>query len=361
MVQSTSAGPTPIADTMTGMSRGLSALSVAALVVVAAAVAAEQQNTPAAQIPPGLPEWAYTPPAPGAPPPPSALPADDTAVVRIPGTDKTFTRGELRAQKETMDWHPEDRRGTPPEIVRFGKEGARQCNLCHLPDGSGRPENAPISSLHPAYFMQQMQDFRDGLRKSADPRKANTNLMVGFAKATTIEEDRAAAEFFAQQPYPRRIKVVESKTAPKVRMQGGMHMAIPAGEGGGMEPIAADEIVEVPDDNLRAEARDTRMGWTAYVPPGTLNRGKQVAARAQCATCHGPNLEGIGPVPALAGRSPSYAMRQLFDFKTGARRGPWGELMTPIVASLSVQDLAAVSAYAASLQPPVAPRTGSVR
>jgi len=360
-VQTTSAGPTPIADTMTGMSRGLGALSVAALVVVAAAVAAEQQNTPAAQIPPGLPEWAYTPPAPGAPPPPSALPADDTAVVRIPGTDKTFTRGELRAQKETMDWHPEDRRGTPPEIVRFGKEGARQCNLCHLPDGSGRPENAPISSLHPAYFMQQMQDFRAGLRKSADPRKSNTNLMIGFAKATTIEEDRAAAEFFAQQPYPRRIKVVESKTAPKVRMQGGMHMAIPAGEGGGIEPIAADEIVEVPDDNLRAEARDTRMGWTAYVPPGTLNRGKQVAAMAQCATCHGPNLEGIGPVPALAGRSPSYAMRQLFDFKTGARRGPWGELMKPIVAGLSVQDLMAVSAYAASLQPPVLPTTRPAR
>jgi cytochrome c553 len=208
--------------------------------------------------------------------------------------------------------------------------------------------------VHPVYFLQQMQDFRNGLRRSADPRKANTNLMIGFAKATTPEEDRAAAEFFAEQPYPRRLKVVESKTAPKVRLQGGMHMAIPAGEGGGMEPIAADEIVEVPDDNLRAEARDTRMGWTAYVAPGTLKRGRQIAARAQCATCHGANLEGLGPVPPLAGRSPSYAMRQLFDFKTGARRGPWGELMKPVVAGLTVQDLMAVSAYAASIQPPSA-------
>jgi cytochrome c553 len=176
--------------------------------------------------------------------------------------------------------------------------------------------------------------------------------MIGFAKATTPEEDRAAAEFFAQQPYPRRLKVVESKTAPRVRMQGGMHMAIPAGEGGGMTPIAADQIVEVPDDNLRAEARDTRMGWTAYVPPGTLKRGRQIAVKAQCATCHGANLEGLGPVPPLAGRSPSYTMRQLFDFKTGARRGPWGELMKPVVAGLTVQDLMAVSAYAASIEPP---------
>jgi len=338
------------------MSRTLGALFASALVILGASAVVAQQNAPAAPIPAGLPDWAYTPPVPGAPPPPSALPTDDSAAVSIPGTAKTFTRGQLRAAKETMDWYPEDRHGTIPNIARFGKEGVRQCTLCHLPDGAGRPENAPISSYHPVYFMQQMQDFRNGLRKSADPRKANTNTMIGFTKAMNPEEDRAAAEYFAQQPYPRRMKVVESKTAPKVRMQGGMHMPVPAGEGGGMEPIKADEMVEVPDDNLRAEARDTRMGWTAYVPPGTLNRGKQVAAKAQCATCHGANLEGIGPVPPLAGRSPSYTMRQLFDFKTGARRGPWGELMRPVVASLSVQDLMAVSAFAASIQPPTAAR-----
>jgi cytochrome c553 len=333
-----------------------------AVVILGASIVAQQQAAPApaaaapaSPVPAGLPDWAYTPPPPaGSPPPPSALPADDAAVVSIQGTTKTFTRGLLRAQKETMDWHPEDRLGTIPDIARFGKQGVRQCTLCHLPDGSGRPENAPISAYHPTYFVQQMQDFRDGLRKSADPRKANTNVMIGFAKATTREEDLAAALYFAQQPYPRRIKVVESRTAPKVRLQGGMHMAVPAAEGGAMVPIPAGEIVEIPDDNLRAEARDTRMPWTAYVPPGTLNRGKQLAAKYQCATCHGINLEGIGPVPALAGRSPSYTMRQLFDMKTGARRGPWAELMKPIVTSMSVQDMAAVSAFAASAPAPTA-------
>jgi cytochrome c553 len=340
------------------------AFGAIAVVILGASMLAQQQaapapaaTAPASPVPAGLPDWAYTPPPPaGSPPAPSALPADDTAVVSIPGTAKTFTRGLLRAQKETMDWHPEDRHGTIPDIARFGKQGVRQCTLCHLPDGSGRPENAPISAYHPTYFMQQMQDYRDGLRKSADPRKTNTNLMIGFAKATTREEDMAAAQYFAQQPYPRRIKVVESKTAPRVRLQGGMHMAVPANEGGGMVPIPAGEIVEIPDDNLRAEARDTRMPWTAYVPPGTLNRGRQLTAKYQCATCHGANLEGIGPVPALAGRSPSYTMRQLFDMKTGARRGPWAELMKPIVTLMSVQDMAAVSAFAASTPAPAAAR-----
>ena len=326
---------------------------VSVLFAVPAGVA--QSPTPlAVQIPPGLPAWAYTPsPPPGTPPAPSALPADDTAVVRLPDTDRTMTRGALRGQREIPDWYPEDRRGQMPAIVRSGREGVRACGLCHLADGSGRPENAPVNGLHVEYFIQQMEDFKNGLRRSADPRKANTNLMVGFAKSASQEEIRAAAEYFAAQPYPKRIKVLESRTAPKVRLQGGMHMAIPADEGGGMVPIG-DEIVEVPDDNLRAEARDTRLGFTAYVPIGTLNRGKQLAAKHQCALCHGANLQGLGPVPPLAGRSPSHTMRQLFDMKVGTRRGPWAEMMTPVLTATSIQDLMAVSAYAASLNPPAA-------
>jgi cytochrome c553 len=329
-------------------------VSIAYAVLAASAVLAQNPAAPAGQVPAGLPDWAYTPPPPsGSPPAPSALPAADDAIIRIPGTDRTMTRGTLRGQREIPDWYPEDRRAQMPAIVRSGREGVRACGLCHLADGSGRPENAPVNGLHVAYFIQQMEDFTNGLRRSADPRKSNTNLMVGFAKAATAEEIRAAAEYFAAQPYPKRIKVLESHTAPKVRLQGGMHMTIPASEGGGMVPIK-DEIVEVPDDNLRAEARDTRLGWTAYVPVGTLRRGKELADKHQCGVCHGADLRGLGPVPPLAGRSPSHTMRQLFDMKTGARRGPWAAVMAPTVSGMSVPDLMAVSAYAASLDPPPA-------
>ena len=96
-----------------------------------------------------------------------------------------MTRGALRGQTEIPDWYPEDRRGEMPGVVRSGREGVRACGLCHLADGSGRPENAPVNGLHVAYFIQQMDDFKNGLRRSADPRKANTNLMAGFAKAAT--------------------------------------------------------------------------------------------------------------------------------------------------------------------------------
>ena len=332
-------------------------VAIASIVSTVSVVFTQNPPAPAVQIPADLPDWAYTPPPPrGSPPAPSALPADDNAIIRIPGTDRTMTRGALRGQREIPDWYPEDRRAQMPAVVRSGREGVRACGLCHLADGSGRPENAPVNGLHVAYFIQQMEDFKNGLRRSADPRKSNTGLMAGFAKAATAEEIRAAAEYFAMQPYPNRIKVLESRTAPKVRLQGGMHMTIPASEGGGMVPIG-DAIVEVPDDNLRAEARDTRLGWTAYVPVGTLKRGEELADRHRCGVCHGADLRGLGPVPPLAGRSPSHTMRQLFDMKTGARRGPWAEVMSATLRAMSVEDLMAVSAYAASLKasPPGTP------
>lgn len=349
------------------MNRTQAAVVAVVLVALGGSVVAQQQAAPApaaAPVPPpaNLPEWAYTPPnPPGAPPPPSSLPADDTAVIRIPGVERTLTRGQLRGVTEIPDWRPEEHTGAPA-VVRFGRtaEGVRACGFCHLADGGGRPENASVNGLPVAYFLQQMEDFKTGARDSADPRKNNTNMMITYAKGATPEELRAAAEYFAAKPYGRRIKVVESRTAPKVRLQGGMHMPVPAAEGGGMEPIG-EQIVEVPDDHLRAEARDTHMGYTAYVPVGSINRGKMLAATYQCTTCHGANLEGLGPVPPLAGRSPSYTTRQLYDMKLGARKGPWAELMTPIVQKMSLADMMNVSAYAASLNPPAATTTRAAR
>lgn len=71
----------------------------------------------------------------------------------------------------------------------------------------------------------------------------------------------------------------------------------------------------------------------------------------QCGTCHGADLKGLGPVPGLAGRSPSYLVRQLYDMQHGARKGTWTELMKPVVAKLSDEDMIAIAAYTASLQP----------
>ncbi len=50
----------------------------------------------------------------------------------------------------------------------------------------------------------------------------------------------------------------------------------------------------------------------------------------RCTICHGADLMGMGPVPGLAGRSPSYLVRQLYDMRQGKRTGEWTKLMMPV-------------------------------
>src|SRR5262249_24613752 len=128
-----------------------------------------------------------------------------------------------------------------------------------------------------------------------------------------------------------------------------------AAEGGGTEAIR-QRIIEMPEDLERTELRDSESSFIAYVPVGSIARGEALINGGEgktiaCAICHGADLRGLGPVPGLAGRSPSYIVRQLYDFQQGVRNGRWGELMKPVVARLSEEDMVAIAAYTASRRP----------
>src|SRR3954465_7515145 len=177
--------------------------------------------------------------------------------------------------------------------------------------------------------------------------------MIELSKlASDAEIETAAAYFSALQPR-KRIKVVESDTAPKTYVAGLLWAAAETSE---REPIGS-RIIEVPDDLLRFESRDPRSTFTAYVPVGSLSKGEALVMQGgagkttQCTVCHGPDLKGLGPLPGIAGRSPSYVFRQLYDFQHGARTGAWSPLMAPVVANLNEEDLVAIVAYLASPDP----------
>ena len=105
------------------------------------------------------------------------------------------------------------------------------------------------------------------------------------------------------------------------------------------------------------ESRDPRSTFTAYVPVGSLAKGEALVTKGgpgktvACAPCHGPDLKGLGPLPSIAGRSPSYMFRQLYDFGHGARTGEWSPLMAQVVSNLDQEDMLAIVAYLASLDP----------
>ncbi len=278
----------------------------------------------------------------------------DTSLKSLPGSDLQFIRAQISNRYGPADWFPGDH-PQMPNIVAYGKQGAEvfACSLCHMPNGKGRPENAPVSGLPVDYFLQQMYDFRDGKRNTGEPRKGNVQRMIHFAKEMTEEEMRAAAEYYGSMPWTPWIRVVETETVPKMRIQGGMHLPL---EGNAREPIG-NRIIETPENPEHTEIlRDPRSGFIAYVPVGSLKKGEELVTTGggkttQCGICHGPDLKGLGPVPGIAGRSPSYMMRQLYDMKVGARAGDWTRLMEPVVAPLSEEDLLNIVAYVSSLAP----------
>ena len=193
-----------------------------------------------------------------------------------------------------------------------------------------------------------MNDFRNDLRKSAEARKGNTGRMIAFAKAMTDDEIKAAAKYFSSMKWTPWIKVVETDTVPKTRTSVGMFLPL-EGAQAGTEPLGM-RIIEVPEDADQTEnLRNPRSGFIAYAPNGAVKKGEALAKTAGCGTCHGGDLAGLGPVPGIAGRSPSYVMRQLFDMQNGDRKGLWTELMKPVVAKFSEEDMLNISAYLASV------------
>lgn len=314
------------------------------LVVLGVGLTAQGQVVP--------PPWAFTintPAPPGAAP--AAPAAPDPAPRRVPGSDRAFTVAETRDAFSPPDWHPDGHPPMPTSVAHGRKPEMRACGFCHLTNGQGRPENASLAGLPAAYIIQQMADFASGARKSSEPKMGPPNAMIADAKAATDAEVREAAAYFASFPYRKWIRVVETVDVPSTRIAGWMH--VPSS---GTEPLGR-RIVETPEDLARTELRDGASGFVAYVPVGSIKAGETLATtggngRTQaCGVCHGADLKGLGPVPPLAGRSPSYTVRQLFDFQQGNRQGAWSALMKAAVEQLTVDDMIDLAAYTASLEP----------
>lgn len=241
-----------------------------------------------------------------------------------------------------------------PDVVAHGrKPDVPACGHCHLPNGQGRPENASVAGLPAAYIIAQMADFKNGLRKGSDPEMLSVTNMVKLSKSTSDEDVKAAAAYFSSIKLKPWIRVVEVDQVPKTRPEGGMMVVI---EGGATEPIG-DRVIEVSENLEKTELRDPTSGFIAYVPKGSMEKGKELATSGgngktmACTMCHGPDLKGIGNMPSIAGRSPSQMTRQLIDFQTGARNGPMAPMMKDVATKLTMEDIVAVTGYLASQAP----------
>jgi cytochrome c553 len=82
--------------------------------------------------------------------------------------------------------------------------------------------------------------------------------------------------------------------------------------------------------------------------PEVVAHGAPPNVRA-CAACHLPTGTGHDESAYLAGLPPAYFIRQMADFKSGARKG--SGMMTTIAKNISADDVKAAANYFASLKP----------
>ena len=322
-------------------------------------LAAQQSSVPAQQeVLTDLPAWAYGFDNTTEAPPPDSPDSDARGgpekgeLKHLPASTMSFTLTQIRDNSGPADWYPNDHPQMPNIVAHGHKPGVVACSFCHYPNGKGRPVNTNLTGLPYEYILHTLADFKSGARSSADTRKANTNVMIGFTKAMSEDEKKDAAQYFSSMKYTPWIRVVETDTVPKTRIANGIFLRLPGTE---TEPIG-NRIVETPEDVEAMEVlRDDRSGFIAYVPLGSINKGAGLVMGGgggktiRCTICHGDDLMGLGPVPGLAGRSPSYLVRQLYDMKHGLRNGTWASLMTPVVTKLTTDDMLAIAAYLASL------------
>jgi len=320
-----------------------SALFVGMLALTAASFAQQQPapGTPTAlpSPPPREPAWAF-------PVIQAQLPPEAPGPKQIEGSTKSYTPGQIDDLLNPPDWFPEAHKPAP-SIVQKGHGGALACGACHLMSGFGHPESADLTGFTADYFIQQMADFKAGVRK-------DYARMNGIAKELSDQEIREAAEWFAALPRGKWVRVVEAAMVPKTFVgQGRMRFVDPKQTG--MEPIGS-RIIMLPEDQEKARLRDPRSGFVAYVPPGSLSKGRALAnggggKTVACNICHGDGLKGLANVPRLAGNHPIYIARQLHLFKEGDRTGPDSALMKKPVMNLTNADILNLSAYIASLPP----------
>jgi cytochrome c553 len=264
-----------------------------------------------------------------------------------PGSTLSIERAKADDMYDIPNWYP-DMYPAMPKIVQFGNKDTqvRACGSCHLPVGTGHDESAFVAGLPVAYFIRQLADWKSGDRKYG-------GIMIALAKAATEAEIKDAASYFASVKPRQWIRVAEADSVPKSFIgPGNKRLVHPAG---GTEPMG-NRIIEVPENEEDVVYRDPRSGFVAYVPKGSIAKGEALVTTGggktiACGTCHGATLQGLGEVPAIAGRHPNYLVRQMWNIQNGDRAGASAALMRPVVEKLSNDDMLAIAAYVASRAP----------
>jgi cytochrome c553 len=177
--------------------------------------------------------------------------------------------------------------------AEHGAQQSATCAACHGADGnSSNPVWPSLAGQHASYLTATLQAYQDGTRSD----------VLMSAQAQTLSEEAIAdlAAYFAAQK--------------------------PAGR------TADPKLVKVGERLYRGG-----------------NIEKKISA---CIACHGPSGRGNLPAayPLLAGQHAAYTAKQLRDYASGSRASDKAQIMRSIAATLSEDEILAVSSYIQGLR-----------
>ncbi len=93
-------------------------------------------------------------------------------------------------------------------------------------------------------------------------------------------------------------------------------------------------------------SEQTLVRSTAKTDSAIIEQGKKIASDAQCAACHQPNFKGLNEFPRVSRQKYPYIVKQLKDFRDGARVS---DVMGPTVKNLTDEQIEALAQYLTSL------------
>ena len=185
------------------------------------------------------------------------------------------------------------------------QQGLAACASCHGSHGQGQAASGfpRIAGQSTAYLQRQLQAYAEGSRPHP--------VMTPIAKALSAPQAAAVAAHYARQGFPGAPP--PPRAAP----------AKPADAAGAPELARGRMLATRGDETLQVQA---------------------------CANCHGPAGAGQPPAsPFLAAQHASYLQATLSAWRSGERRTDPSGQMPAIAQRLNEGDVAAVSAYYASL------------
>lgn len=180
------------------------------------------------------------------------------------------------------------------QLSTQGDGSGAPCFACHGQNGEGNAAGAfpLLAGLNEGYLFRTMQAYQQGTR---------INPAMSMNIDNFGEQDlRDLAAYFASLSAPAPAKSTASA-----------------------EQLALGEKIAQQGD------------WDAYIPP--------------CASCHGPNNQGVNEnFPGIAGQHASYIKQQIQAWQQGQRTSDPVQLMEAIAKRLTNEQIDAVAAYLAS-------------